>query len=709
MRKRYVFGSGLAVLAVLMTLVVWQVSFKFGDAPANAAQTVFFWAISTLIFILTVTLGFMLFRTGVKLYLERQQNREGSRLKSKFVLLALSLSLLPVVFLVLFSYVILNRTVEKWFSRPAEGVRLQLIDTGVALGDEVQGRADALAKWIATMPEAQNGTADFAQLCKMNRIAELRLEDENGVGRALCPAAVGTTELFTARAPLGDLGTLVVRVRPRADLAEKQTLIQHYVREYDQLSANKRSIRNLYLLFLLAIALFILFVASWIALLLARQISGPIAALLEAAAQVRRGNLGYRVREGAIDELATLVRSFNEMMNELEGNSRELENRRRFTETILESIPTGVITLAPDGRIQHVNRALRGLFPDEPLDRVTTLADLFAAGDLAEIQYLMKRARRTGLAASQIDLDKPGRVLHLSVTVSALSAHERQVSGFVVVLEDTSDLLRAQKAAAWHEVARRIAHELKNPLTPIALSAERIVRQLDRGALTPEAQRVLRECSLTISREVESVKTLADEFSRFSRFPAAQPIPCDLNEVVRNGVGVFAGRLDGIELRLDLAPLLPQVNLDPEQFKRVVVNLVDNAAEAMRESLVKRLLVATRNTSPETVELLVADTGGGISANDKEKLFLPYFSTKGRGTGLGLAIVSHILGEHGARIRVEDNRPTGACFYVELTAVATAEEFPPAPVTALSDPAIAPAAVSENADAPFTPAARAGV
>jgi two-component system, NtrC family, nitrogen regulation sensor histidine kinase NtrY len=400
---------------------------------------------------------------------------------------------------------------------------------------------------------------------------------------------------------------------------------------------------------------------------------------------VRRGNLAYRVREGAIDELATLVRSFNEMMNALESNSQELENRRRFTETILESIPTGVITLTADGRIQHVNRALEKLFPNAAFPaegRAPHLADLFPSDDLSEIAYLMKRARRTGIASSQLDVQKPGQLLHLAVVVSALPSREGEASGFVVVLEDTSELLRAQKAAAWHEVARRIAHELKNPLTPIALSAERIARQLDRGAASADSQRILRECSATISREVESVKTLADEFSRFSRFPAAQPVACALNDIVRNALDVFAGRLDGIDLRVDLATNLPPVNLDPEQFKRVVVNLVDNAAEAMRDSLVKRLLVATRVTSPETVELLVADTGCGISAEDKEKLFLPYFSTKNRGTGLGLAIVSHILSEHGARIRVEDNRPAGARFFVELTAVASVEEAAETPAAA---------------------------
>jgi signal transduction histidine kinase len=169
------------------------------------------------------------------------------------------------------------------------------------------------------------------------------------------------------------------------------------------------------------------------------------------------------------------------------------------------------------------------------------------------------------------------------------------------------------------------------------------------------------------------VKSLADEFSRFSRFPAAQPVACDLNEIVRNALDVFAGRLETIDLHVELAAGLPPIQVDPEQFKRVVVNLVDNAAEAMRDSLVKRLLVATQLTANETVELLVADTGCGISAGDKEKLFLPYFSTKNRGTGLGLAIVNHILSEHGARIRVEDNRPAGARFYVEVGVAVSAE------------------------------------
>jgi nitrogen fixation/metabolism regulation signal transduction histidine kinase len=235
-------------------------------------------------------------------------------------------------------------------------------------------------------------------------------------------------------------------------------------------------------------------------------------------------------------------------------------------------------------------------------------------------------------------------------------------------------MLRAQKAAAWHEVARRIAHEIKNPLTPIALCSERMARQLERQG--PDAVRILRECSQIIASEVETVRQLVDEFSNFARFPSAQPVPSDLNEVVENAIGVFAGRLEGIEVIRDLDPALPPVNIDRDQFKRLVVNLVDNAAEAMRESLVKRLYIGTSSPAAEIVELTIADTGCGITAEDKEKLFLPYFTTKSRGTGLGLAIVNHIASEHGAHVRVEHNPPAGARFTVELHALSHAEAEP---------------------------------
>jgi nitrogen fixation/metabolism regulation signal transduction histidine kinase len=305
------------------------------------------------------------------------------------------------------------------------------------------------------------------------------------------------------------------------------------------------------------------------------------------------------------------------------------------------------------------------------VERATRLEDLFSREDAAEIKYMMKRARRTGVASRQLELRTENRNLQIAVTVSALE--EKLTSAFVIVLEDTSELLRAQKAAAWHEVARRVAHEIKNPLTPIALSAERISRQIERVGSSPAAVSIVRECAATISKSVESVKTLVDEFSSFARFPSAQPLRSDLNEVVAEALAVFHGRLDGIVIRTSFAPGLPPVNLDRAQFQRVVVNLVDNAAEAMQDSLVKQLYIATQPGAAEVVEMVVADSGPGIVPEEKEKLFLPYFSTKNRGTGLGLAIVNHILSEHGAQIRVEDNQPTGARFTVEIPALVDIE------------------------------------
>jgi nitrogen fixation/metabolism regulation signal transduction histidine kinase len=263
-----------------------------------------------------------------------------------------------------------------------------------------------------------------------------------------------------------------------------------------------------------------------------------------------------------------------------------------------------------------------------------------------------------------VDLKTERQTLHLAITVSAIE--ETRTSAFVAVLEDTSDLLRAQKAAAWREVARRIAHEIRNPLTPIALSAERIGRQIERLSPPPEVLRIVNECTALIAKEVESVKTLVNEFAQFARFPTAQLMRCDLNGVVSDALAIFRGRLDGIRIHAEFADGLPPVLVDADQFKRLVVNLVDNAAEAMQNSFVKELHIVTQAGAGDTVELIVSDTGCGVSAEDKERLFLPYFSTKGRGTGLGLAIVSHIISDHNGTIRVEDNLPAGARFIVEI-------------------------------------------
>jgi two-component system nitrogen regulation sensor histidine kinase NtrY len=675
MRRRLAFASTGICFLILFALVVWQGSFSFGSyGPADLQQTVIAWAVSILIFLLFVTLGFMLFRTTVKVYLERQSNREGSRLRSKLIVGALVITLTPALFSVLFSVYVLNRNLDKWFSQPARNIEINLQQVDRAFRGESQERAQAEANWLSLMPQtieaANTGTADekfFQKLCQTHHIESLTLTTSHGQTVSLCRLSEDPKlPRLTASATVGNagatLGTLSAHFAMSVDLASRQAAINRYLEDQKFLASQRKFYKNSYILLVCVITLFVLFVASWVSQILARQIIVPISALLTAAKEVRQGNLSYRVRVRAMDELALLVRSFNEMTRELESNAKELESRRRFTEAILENIATAVFSVSDDGRIERVNRAFRVMFPENSLPASARLDDLFQGDDLDEVRYLMKRARRTGAAGSQVEITRDRKVLHLAVTVSSLE--ERR--GFVFVAEDTSELLRAQKAAAWQEVARRIAHEIKNPLTPISLCADRIERQLQRVTLPPEIGSILNECTSIIQQEVQTVKSLVDEFSEFSRFPAAQPVPADLNEIVESAMGVFAGRLDGINVTLQLSPTLPPVMADREQMKRVIVNLVDNAAQAMENAPIRSLLVSTTHNGNDLIELTVADTGSGVSALDKEKLFLPYFSTKEKGTGLGLAIISHIVTEHRGRVRVEDNQPAGTRFVVEL-------------------------------------------
>jgi PAS domain S-box-containing protein len=704
-RLRHVLGAIL--LAASVTLVVWQGSFSVGSfAPDDPEQTFVFYGISILIVLLMVTLSFMLAKTIVKLWIERSRDRPGSRISTKLVVGALALSMMPVFFMVLFNVYVLNRTMQKWFTLPEQHELVDLTAIETALERQTRDKADAEAELLTALPEtkallaAPAGEKSLAEQDWLMRFCQAR----NILAASIAP----NTNSDPDAKPIASFGVfpgpdstppVIVRRGPvrlalavPIDVVQQREAIEEYHRAFDRLRTLGKPTQSISLLLLILIALFILFAASWLAFYLARQISAPISALLLAVEQVSKGNLGHRVKVTAMDELSLLVSGFNRMTGDLEANRAEIEARRRFTEAILESIPTGVISVDAHGSIQLVNKALAEIFPDSEPRTAARLEDLFTREDAAEIRYLMNRARRTGHATQQLEVKTAHRTLHLAVTVSAIEGRRAAVpkvaAGFVIVIEDTSDLLRAQKIAAWSEVARRVAHEIKNPLTPIALSAERILRQLNRHAASQNqafgTDSVLRECAETILDETHSVKRLVDEFSQFARLPAAQPVICDLNDVVRNGVGVFEGRLEGIEVNVDLAPDLPPVSIDPEQIKRVVVNLIDNAAEAMQDSALKVLNIRTRPGLADTVEIVFADTGCGITTEQKEKLFLPWFSTKGRGTGLGLAIVSHILAEHNANIRVEDNKPCGAWFRVEIPVAAPDKQAAPVAATALA-------------------------
>jgi PAS domain S-box-containing protein len=499
---------------------------------------------------------------------------------------------------------------------------------------------------------------------------------------------------LAARAPLrwrgGSAELVAARRAPEGFLqryAEVETQLAGYRAQQQQLRAYKTQM----LLVLLLFTVLVLFSAMWFALFLAKLVTLPIQALAEATEKVSRGEFDHRVDVLARDELGILVRSFNQMTAQL-GQSRrqiddftrslqqaveELERRRKVIEAILENIPTGVLSLDETGTLERANPAVARIF-GEAARSARTLAELAGEEAARGLLSLMRKSLRMGAASKELEIALPGRVLHAAVTVSSLGPR-RANPGFIVVIDDLTELLRAQKAAAWQEVAQRIAHEIKNPLTPIQLSAQRLARHLERRDARAEPdspaelERLVGECAVLIEREVATLESLVDEFSQFARFPAARMAPADPNAIVAGALDVFSGRLEGVAVRAELAGALPMVRADAELLRRVVVNLIDNAAEALEGAAVKELTVATRaNAEGEAVEIVVADSGHGISPEDKDKLFLPHFSTKERGTGLGLAIASRIIAEHHGTIWIEDNLPCGARFVIRLPAAEVA-------------------------------------
>ena len=713
----YLLAAGVLALSVIILL---QTSFDLSFAPDSNRQLVFFAALSILIFLLFIALTFVLVRNLLKLLAERRLGVLGSKFRTRLVVAGLLLSLLPVIVMFTFAYNLMNRSIDKWFSQPVEEVRQDTAALASLLSSYAGQNATSEAASIAAAPEVKQAFEDnsFSPVLDEFRRHEATLQGGFVIAMVRDDAAAslntpapwpqlqsklpplphaGTkpvrlaweqTEYILGTASVGDQGTIVVGMPLPPSFSETMKEVEASQHRYFELAANRRLVRRTYMGLLLLLTVLVLFAATWLSLFLSKLVTRPVAALAEATQEISRGRLDYRVEVNAADEIGDLVRSFNRMAAELESSRRQLEassgelaeanaaleQRRRHIETILESIPTGVLSLDAARRVTHANHALLRIFHEAGKDSSTPetligaqVRDVFPPEVLEDLEPLLRRADRMGSTTTQMEMASLRGKLNVAVTVATLE-HQGRGLGYVLVFEDLSDLLKAQKQAAWREVARRVAHEIKNPLTPITLSAERIRRHLERGA-TPDkgSLDVIHSCADTIARAVETVRTLVDEFSTLARFPAAQPRPADLNAIVTSTLAMFDGRLEGIRLQTFLAPDLPNVMADPEAIKRAVANLVDNAAEAMQGALVREIEISTSLVGTrDLVELVVADSGHGVTQELKEKLFLPYFSTKKRGTGLGLAIVSRIIEDHHGSIRVEENRPVGARFVVEL-------------------------------------------
>jgi two-component system nitrogen regulation sensor histidine kinase NtrY len=728
-RRVLLWILGVTVLLLLAIIVSQQLWLWTVIRPDTASDTLVLYALSTLNFVAFVVFLFIFVRNLLKLRRERQERQLGSKVKTRLLVYFISISFLPITAMAVFSYLFLNRSLEKWFNPLPDEILQQATEVRrETLSTQEQTLRDTASLLVMLLNREIDRQATVDQIVTSGQLVGIEIVAADGTvttsSRASLPSADAEKldKLFTeARAaretladgkefdvmavPLNESETLIIAPQKRAsnDLTDFVTGSE---RDYQELVRKQRRVRLLGLSTLGLMTLILLFVSSWVAIYLARGIATPIKALAEASNEIARGNLSHRVTTTiADDELALLAESFNQMTTQLEENRTLLEagatelrdknlalrERRNYIETVLQSLSTGVVSVDENDRVTTLNASasrMLGLVnkvEDNPL-----LSSLIGSEDWLVVDRLLRRARRAGHATEQTQLESGvtngSGPLPVAMTATAMRDSTGPRRGVVLVIEDLSELLAAQRAAAWSEVARRMAHEIKNPLTPIQLSAERIAKSYARaapngggnGSITgadadeKRVAAVISECTETISREVAGLKAMVDEFSRFARLPATRLEIANLNDVVSQAVGLYEDRLDGVRIELQLDPDGPAAMLDVEQMKRVFVNLIDNALDALVSIADERLITITTCRDGETSLLRaeVADTGQGIEPGDFRRLFEPYFSRRDSGTGLGLAIVQRIILEHGGRIRAEKNHPRGARFVIELPVAA---------------------------------------
>jgi two-component system nitrogen regulation sensor histidine kinase NtrY len=773
-RRNVVIALGVCLLLLflaLATLNAFNLNFL---NPASAPQAMVFLTLSVLAFLLFVVVLVLLVRNVLKLYADQRSRVLGTRLRTRMLWGAVLVSIVPLVFMFAFSYLLMNRSVERWFSQPGTQMRDDsnrlVVDITRYIDSNARAEADSITLGIATAVPAAGSRPQLVDVysTELRRhnvtlqggfaiiyghgqpVAAINVPQSNGVPaqlKAVQPAetaidespeftpgnsavnmlplpgpatsailtaaqrndgslySLGGVDYLLATARLKDGGIVVVGQPIPAAISATSTHIRAAADAYWTLSRERRQIRNLYMVLLLLTTGLALFACCWLALHLSKQVTRPVETLADAMEAIAGGDYALRVPESATEELGELAASFNAMAHDLETArvtaerstaqlselNATLQQRRTELETIIETIPNGVITLSAERRIVLANRAFSEMLDPGGEKHFVGLAltGVLPAEIMETLDGLFRRAHRMGSASSDMEMHTTAGILHLSATVallevgSASGAVTREHLGYVLVLEDATELLRAQKQSAWKEVARRVAHEIKNPLTPISLNAELIGRHIARlAALLAEhgietaSPAVIQRSTEVITSSVMTMRSLVDQFASLAEFPAARPHPADLNVIVEVALALFAGRLGSIRVVRNLAPSLPLIMADPEGLKRALTNLIDNAAEAMQQSLLRELHISSRLLSSGMIELAIADTGPGLTDDMRERLFLPYFSTKQRGTGLGLSIASKILQEHQGSIRAEKNTPAGARFIIELRPASNPDSDP---------------------------------
>ncbi|HWP77234.1 MAG TPA: ATP-binding protein [Methylomirabilota bacterium] len=720
-KRNLLIISGILILLVVAT--VFEVGIRAPKIPFASNLIVFFlFNLNLIVFLLLLVL---LFRNLVKLSFERRHKIIGSRFKAKLVLTFLALSLVPGILIFLIASNFITTSIEGWFKPQVERPLDQAMEVAQTYYQSLESTALRHGRYMAKVVERDGLLAEskrealagylteqqerlgVAAITIFNRDGQELVHVKNPV-LAKVPTrstnsehvkqALGGQEITTvheldngdmiqAMVPIRDAdqavsGAMVVAIHVPQRLEARLRNISQAFQEYKQLRLLKNPIKGIYILLFLLMTLIIVFSATWFGLYLARGITEPIQMLAEGTREVAAGNLNYKVEVRADDEIGILVDSFNRMTGDLAASKSkleetyrdlqakhgEMEERRRYTETVLEAVATGVVSLDPDGRVTTINGAAERLLG---LDAVTvqgrSATRVFRSPEYVEIDALIQRMGRVreGMLDREVHLRRHGQAVALLASATALRGPDGGYVGMVLAFDDLTELLKAQRLAAWREVAQRIAHEIKNPLTPIQLSAERLRRRLASNR-SPEEKRLLEEATGTIIQEVDGLRQLVDEFSRFARMPALTPKPTDLARLLEGVVVLYRESHPSLAIRSVFSEL-PPIEVDPDQIKRAVLNLVDNAVEAVGGT---GEVVVQTEWLPEAhrARIVVADDGPGIAADDRDRLFVPYFSTKATGMGLGLPIVHQIVSDHGGTIRVEDNTPHGSRFVIELPA-----------------------------------------
>jgi two-component system nitrogen regulation sensor histidine kinase NtrY len=726
---RLIFG-GFGALLLLFTAMYYMAVRGRELPAALVTNRVLMFVLWDVNVILILGVVFVLLRNLIKLLVERRQKVLGSAFKFKLVVTYVGMSLIPVLLLFAIASELLQGSIDRWFNTPVAPVLERGNAVAQALYDQIEktnvrdanqvlqeirgldlrdaNQRPLLNRRMTELLESQH--LDLLAVYEGRELVNAMVDTQTGIrdlpepdrsfleeaakkGQATAAAgAAGTKGSLLLAAVASSAGTTLppvptteeerARVRPPVIVivgtlldpvlsAQREQLVQDF-QAYRQLEVQKDELKASHMLLFVMVTLVILLASSWTGLYLARRVTVPILALAEGTRIISGGDLSHRVDVPADDELGVLVDSFNRMTHELASNkgALELSNRelttsnerlaaeRALIAAILQNVAAGVVSIDSDGKIFTCNGAALVMLRQRE-DEVVGRAVADAWGD-RERSKLAAVLRESG-TSKEVHLTLGGEWKTFDVKVTALRDAEGGLQGQVLVIEDLTELIKAQQLAAWNEAARRIAHEIKNPLTPIRLAAERLQRKSRLG--DPGLTAAIEEGVDIIVREVVTLQGMVDEFSRYARMPRPRPAPVDLDRLVSETLHLYRNLKPGVEVGSEVDASLATVWIDGEQVKRALINLLDNAVEATEAP--GRVTVLAHQVDGH-LEIQVTDTGRGISPDAKEKLFLPYYSTKGRGTGLGLAIVHRIVTDHQGSIRVEDNAPQGTVFTVEL-------------------------------------------